>query len=780
MTRARFALVLGGAGIAVILAAWFGFRPMQARVSGAFPPPTEPLASAATRADFVGAERCASCHAEQYRVWQTSTHARAGGPPSAATVIAPFNGGAIRFANARVTPRVRQGVYEFEVRPEADEPVVFRVDGVVGGGHMLGGGTQAFFMDLGDGSWRLIPFEWSRQAGVWFCNTNSRSGKGWAPISATTRLEECGDWPPSRVLGDHPRFGNCQSCHASQAIVALDSASQGYRTQFTSLAINCESCHGPGLRHVQLADAGSLGSSPDIGFGALATRDKDGSLRVCYQCHAIKDQLRPGFVSGDSLEAFYSTRLPLLGDRPLHPDGRIRTFAYQEGHQYSDCYLNGGMTCASCHDPHGQGYRTITGDPLPGRFDDAQCTSCHLSKAEGAIDHTKHPAAQVSCVSCHMPARQEPETRPGAARFAGRAVVPYARYDHTISIPRPALDSALQMVNACASCHATMSATQLEQAIAERWGEIKPIAPVIAAQLRAREGLSAGDAAPLLLGSAGEATPNAFARFAGVSRFFETYIALDTELPDAVETRLRELAGSADADIRAAALASLHLAQGSDRRTRRALAAALRAEQSRDVALRSRWAIMLGFAGDRWMGTGATGSAIAAYERALEVQPSNARLQASLGNALREAGEPTRAIAAYQRSIAIEPRQPLTWVNLGIALAQAGDAQGAVTAYVRAIAIDAAEPLAWFNLANVTLLRGDMAKAREFYGRALELDPALTEAHFQLARVGLLTRDSVAALRHLRRGLAFDSSNAEARQAADDLGRRLDDRRQRD
>lgn len=308
------------------------------------PPPREQLAvqsgDTVSRA-FVGAERCADCHASEFAAWQQSTHGRAGGPPSSSQVIAAFNGSVIRFANAVVTPRVRDAVYEFVVVQPGESPRVLRVDGVIGGGHIYGGGTQGFVTTVGDGTVRFLPFEWSRQRGAWFCNTNSRSGRGWTPIVATMRLEECGDWPPVRVLGDIPRFANCQSCHASQATVALDTAAHRYRTTYTSLAINCESCHGPGARHVELARSGAIASSSDAGLAALGTLDKDASVRVCYQCHAVKDQLREGFRSGDTLSRFYSLKFPLLGDRPLHPDGRIRTFAYQEGHSYSDCYLNG-------------------------------------------------------------------------------------------------------------------------------------------------------------------------------------------------------------------------------------------------------------------------------------------------------------------------------------------------------------------------------------------------------------------------------------------------------
>ena len=771
--RVRGLLVLSGV-ISFAIIAWLVFQPASARFAGTFPAPREVDRSAGARPAFVGSARCADCHTAQYTAWKASTHGRAGGEPSQETVIPRFDGTPLRFANATVVPRVRDGVHEFLVRRQGEPDMVLRVDGVVGAGRIHGGGTQGYFIDLGDGSWRLLPFEWSRSASTWFCNTNSRSGRGWAPITPAMRLEECGDWPPTRALGDHPRLGNCQSCHASQALVVLDSASQGYRTSFTSLDINCESCHGPAQRHVDLASTGELGKSADIGFTALATLDKDASLAVCYQCHAVKDQLRAGFASGDSLSAYYSLKLPLLGERPFTPDGRVRTFAYQEGHQFSDCYLNGGMTCVSCHDPHGQGYRSVTGASLRGRFDDAQCTSCHVSKADRVVEHTRHAAGVTSCVSCHLPARQQPEVLAADAQYKEGRVVPYARYDHSIPVPRPRVDSLLGFASACATCHLAMPVARQEEMIRKWWGETKPLPPVVESQLRVRAGMSPAEAAPLLLGDSTDAGErHAFARFAGVSRFLEGYVGLDTELPDGAERRLRELAASPDDDIRAGALASLHLAQGGNRGVRRFLAAALRADHTREAALRGRWSLMLGFMGDRYGAEGNHGAAIAAYDRALEVQPSSARLLLSLGNAQRAAGAFQLAVESYQRSIALQPREPLAWVNLGIALGELGDVQGAATALAHATTLNDAEPLAWFNLGNLALVRGDLVRARALYSRAAELDPGIPLVQFQLARVALTTGDSVAALRHLRRGLAFDASNEEAASLAAALASRL-------
>jgi len=117
-------------------------------------------------------------------------------------VIADFDGTPIRFADAVVIPATKNGVYTFTVRQPGQPDRVFRVDGVIGGGHMVGGGTQGFISRFPDGTLRFLPFDFIRKEGVWFCNTNSRSNTGYAKITTSMRLSACGDWPPVRVLGD--------------------------------------------------------------------------------------------------------------------------------------------------------------------------------------------------------------------------------------------------------------------------------------------------------------------------------------------------------------------------------------------------------------------------------------------------------------------------------------------------------------------------------------------------------------------------------------------------
>ena len=482
-----------------------------------FPAPRQAVAAPVASSEFVGSERCAECHRAQADAWRGSTHARAGGAPGRVNVIAPFDGTPIRFADAEVIPRSSGGTFTFTVKQAGASDRLFTIDGVVGGGHMEGGGTQGFLSRYADGTWRFLPFDYSRQKQAFFCNTIARGNRGWVPISPALAITDCVDWPPTRVIGDEPRFSNCQSCHGSQVRVALDTSARTYRTEVQSLGINCESCHGPGATHLARVRDPDAVARGDIGMRSLATLTKDQSLATCFQCHALKDALRPGYASGMTLAEYYSIRLPQLGDEALQPDGRVRTFAYQEGHLYSDCYRNGGMTCTSCHDPHSQKYRDVTGASLPGRFDDHQCTSCHASKADSVSRHTRHASDSPGsrCTACHMPYLQQPEL--GTA-------IPYARSDHSIPIPRPVADSALGVVSACKGCHTDKSATALGADVQRLFGDLKPLPAAVDALTRARAGMSRAEAGRLLLNPNERHTQ---ALFAGMAWFLDHHLSRD-------------------------------------------------------------------------------------------------------------------------------------------------------------------------------------------------------------------------------------------------------------
>ncbi|MBI4429033.1 MAG: ammonia-forming cytochrome c nitrite reductase subunit c552 [Ignavibacteriales bacterium] len=710
--------------------------------------------------DFVGAEACASCHEPQFSAWKSSTHGRAGGKPDKSNVIAPFDGSPIVFRDGVVIPSVTaEGEYVFAVRQADRREKVFVVEGVIGGAHMTGGGTQGFVSRFPDGTVRFLPFDYSKSSNTWFANTNTRKNKGWVPINKELSLADCGDWPPNRILGTNDRFANCQECHGSQISITFDRIARKYQTRYSSLAINCESCHGPGKKHVELALSGKIGESESIGIRSLSILDKGASLKVCFQCHAVKDVIAPGYFSGKNLEDHYALKFPALGEQPLHPDGRVRTFSYQENHLFSDCYANGSMTCVDCHDPHSQGYRDVNRHPLTDRFNNGQCTGCHAAKLSSLEQHSRHnPDSPGSkCVNCHMPYLQHPEV--------GKHIR-FARSDHTISIPRPAFDASLGIESACKQCHQDKSVKSLEQKTKEWYGEMKPQKPIVAGLVRAQKAKDAATAArQILLPSANFPA----AQFAGLSLMFENLLHPNMTFHRSISDSLKKLAESEDFDVAGLALACLDLAYGELGPTKSFLEQFFVANGERARQVKNRWALALGYAGDKHREATLFDESILIYKKALRVTPDDARILHNIAQSYSGMQDFENAAAYCVRSIEADSSQALVFVNLAIAYSALGQTREALEIYQKATQVNPFEPLAYFNMGNVYLVQGREFSAIDSYQKAVELDPSLALGHFYLARAYLTTKQYGLALESVKRALEFDPSHSSARQMRNDL-----------
>ena len=746
--------------------------------------------------EFAGSESCRACHAEEYEAWAGSTHGTAGGLPGPESVIAPFGGSAIRFADAAVWPRVDdQGRYLFLVEREGRPPMELVVSGVVGRGHMVGGGTQGFVSRFPDGTERFLPFDYSEDADAWFCNTAFvggfwlpgadraalRGDAGWLPITEEMHLTACGDWPPVRIMGTSRRFANCQNCHGSQVEVEFRPETGLYRTTMATLQINCESCHGPARAHVDWArgagqSGGGAGAPADDRAGqptasptaaatfgtrlqTLDTLGTDSSLGVCFQCHALKRALND---PADDIPVDYSLGLPAVGDSPYLPDGRIATFGYQQTHRNSACYLFGSMTCVDCHDPHSQGYRDVFGKPLQGRFDDGQCTGCHAAIGAEPEIHTFHPGGSpgAACTSCHMPYIQHPELSDA---------IPYGRSDHTIAIPRPGVDERLGLASACSRCHGDMTVGELATQVAEWWGEVRPHRAEVAALIAAtRPGAARAELDRALVEAAALSERHGLAKVMAVDAWVRGWMAESRAgrdappraLDDAAGGALAAMAADADLDVRAVAAAALHAGRGETAEVR-ALLDRLPRDEAEPERLRARWGAALtqwAAAADRTSGSEA---GLYFLRRAQEVRPDSPETLVALGAGLAAAGEVEDAVQIYLESLRRRPDDPVALVNLGLGLESLGRSDEAETVYERATLVRPTEALAHLNLGNARFRRGDLEGAIDAYRAAIANDFGLSRAHFYLAVALVNTGRAEEALPSLHDALEFAPADAE-------------------
>ena len=246
------------------------------------------------------------------------------------------------------------------------------------------------------------------------------------PLEATDDLH----W-----TGIAQRWNNmCADCHSTNLRKNYDVKTATYHTTFSEIDVSCESCHGPGSLHVELASSKSLFWDRKLGYGLAELKGKDPlpQIETCAKCHSRRRLLHPGHQPGEKMYDYFANEL--LGRQTYFCDGQIMDEVYVHGSFTQSKMYHKGIRCTDCHDPHS----------LKVKFDDNRlCTSCHQhdpAKYDGQIHHHhKDGSMGASCVECHMPETTYMEVD--------------ARRDHSLRIPRPDLSVDLGTPNACSRCH---------------------------------------------------------------------------------------------------------------------------------------------------------------------------------------------------------------------------------------------------------------------------------------------------------------------------------------
>ena len=708
--------------------------------------------------DFAGSEACRECHADLFAKWEKSTHGRAGGKPGKVKILGQFDNKSRPFKDASFTPLSQKGRLSFSLSSPHLPTLNYDVSAVVGGGHMAGGGTQTYFSHFPDGTVRFLPFDFIRDEKLWFGEADQ--GLGWLPIDRSLSFKNLSEWPPSRVLGNVPEFENCQECHGSQIHTTFSPVEKKYVTRYKTLAINCESCHGPAKAHIIWARTPARSRQNNIGMKALDTDNKQESVDLCSRCHALKDGLKPGYLPGRPFTDYYSLKLQMFGDNPFHPDGRIRAFGYQQNHLYSDCFLNGSMTCVDCHDPHTQSYRDIEWKSLKGKFDDGQCIDCHPSKGIEISRHTFHkPGSKGSlCTSCHMPFLQH-KAMGNELRFA--------RSDHTIPIPRPGVDRAAGIEDACGQCHSEMSTDKLDNIVKTWWGELKPHKPIVSNLMRAKSGELPTDSLFVLLDSD---TRFPMAQAAGLIHIIEERLRPDMHhLDERIVQGLKKLSKDDDIDLRALALMALHFARDNDVEIHNYIAQALVENRENGISLRGRWANALAYRAQSYAGAGDFRKALLTYAKALEIFPENIPVLQEMSLAYKAAQDYVQAKVYAEKAILLQPENASSHLNLGLIYAAENQLAQAADSYKKALEINPNNMLANYNLGNHAYRLNRFEEAITFYSKALQLNPGLAEGYFALARSYLRNKQYEDALQTINAFLVFEPENQNGRAMMKDL-----------
>lgn len=138
-------------------------------------------------------------------------------------------------------------------------------------------------------------------------------------------------------------------------------------------------------------------------------------------------------------------------------------------------------------------------------------------------------------------------------------------------------------------------------------------------------------------------------------------------------------------------------------------------------------------AGFEFARAGDSDGEIAAYRKALELEPGNSEVHGNLGAALDKKGSREEAIEHYTTALKLDPENARAHVNLGAVLAGLGNLDGALAHYKAALLLNPDNAGVHANLGFILAKRGDLDGAIAHYKASLKSDPDSAVVHYYLA-----------------------------------------------
>lgn len=121
-------------------------------------------------------------------------------------------------------------------------------------------------------------------------------------------------------------------------------------------------------------------------------------------------------------------------------------------------------------------------------------------------------------------------------------------------------------------------------------------------------------------------------------------------------------------------------------------------------------------------------NALTVYRRALELDPTNAKIHCNLGFLHWGKGDIDEAIKEYELSIKYDPTYDIAYNNLGVIyLDDLGRVQNAIELFEKAIKYNPNYALAHYNLGRSVAIKGDKVEAAKLYQIAMDLNNVTNE-----------------------------------------------------
>jgi predicted CXXCH cytochrome family protein len=361
-------------------------------------------AAAVLAAHYVGSKACQSCHQDIYARWQKTA-----------------------MANVLRDPKVHPDAIAADPATAPEELRFAKEDVAFVYGSIW---KQRYWKKSGDTYVPLLA-QWNFETKKW----------------SKYHVADAGDWwavhypDPKGDNSTRPTAPLCDGCHSVNFNIDTKHP--------TEWNVGCETCHGAGSNHI---------AQPKL-FNILnpARQNYVQANDTCIQCHSqgqpltnpIKGQYYDwavGYHAGLKLSDYWKLEEHKLGETSFthFPDGTAHKNRMQGNDFVQSLMYNRGVTCFSCHDPHGTKNEAMLRRPV-----NEICSSCHSVGSQNGPhtatleEHTHHKIGSTGsqCVACHMP-KILPEL-PGGPFVA----------THTFHFITPAQTESQKIPNACNTCH---------------------------------------------------------------------------------------------------------------------------------------------------------------------------------------------------------------------------------------------------------------------------------------------------------------------------------------
>lgn len=168
--------------------------------------------------------------------------------------------------------------------------------------------------------------------------------------------------------------------------------------------------------------------------------------------------------------------------------------------------------------------------------------------------------------------------------------------------------------------------------------------------------------------------------------------------------------------------------------------------------------------GDRQIALGDTNAALAAYRRAVQLNPENPEAYERLGWAEYSLARDAEALIHFEQALTLEPDRPMSAHGAGVAAYQLRQYRRAADHLEAAATLnpDNAAVFEYLGLSEYRL--GDYASALDHLSVALQLNPESGSIHYYLARTQTQLGESALAVEHLNQAerLGFDPASVRA------------------